>query len=63
VQTIQIKIDRQGNAEVKPQGFTGDTCLEALRPLEALIGSPDERERTAEAFESAQQSQDLQQGL
>lgn len=47
---IKVRIDSQGNATVKAEGFTGDQCLEATKPLEELIGSPDQRERTAESF-------------
>ena len=47
---IKIRIDQNGNAEVKPQGFTGDACIAALKPLEDLLGAPERRERTAEAY-------------
>lgn len=50
MQQIKIHIDKEGRPTIKAEGFSGNDCLAATKPLEDLIGDPVTRERTGNAY-------------
>ena len=52
IEEIEITIGADGKLQLHSFGFTGDTCIEATKDLEALLGNRlVSRERTAETWD------------
>ncbi len=55
MQEIEVAIDPDGNVSISVKGLKGDGCLALTRDFEAALGGEiTSRERTAEAYETAQ---------
>ncbi len=52
IEEIEITISADGKLRLHSFGFTGDTCLEATKDLEVLLGNKIiSRERTGETWD------------
>lgn len=58
--TITLVIDSDGNREISTEGFTGEDCLEAARPL--LGGQDGHIVLTGEYYEEAEERQHVPAG-
>ena len=55
LEQIEVIIETNGKIRLETSGFSGNSCLEATRELESLLGNMAvEREMTAEAYASPQ---------
>lgn len=57
---ITMVVDEDGNREISTDGFTGDDCLEAARPL--LGGQDGDIVLTDEYYESPQEHEHVSRG-
>jgi hypothetical protein len=61
---IDVFIEKDGRVRVEVRGVKGSSCLDLTKGLEAALGGQVlERELTAEAYETAQESLRNQQKL
>jgi hypothetical protein len=58
-QTIRYRIRPDGRVEETVEGLQGSACERLTERIEARLGSVQQRQPTAEAFESAVQTADL----
>lgn len=59
-QTITIEIDQQGNSTVTTTGFTGASCQQATKALEAALGTVISDDKTPEFYQGQTQSRPQQ---
>ena len=52
--TLRFKIHQDGRVEETVEGFTGDSCNEATKNLEDVLGKVTVRNKTSDAFISDQ---------
>ena len=52
LQELEIMIDAEGKVSIKVSGAKGDQCLELTRPLEEALGAVEQREYTADYYQS-----------
>ena len=63
MKTIEVIVDRQGQSVVKTSGFTGASCKEASRFIEAALGARVSETLTSEFHQTSNESsQEAQQG-
>lgn len=53
-QTIEVTVSPQGETRIETRGFTGATCREATRALEAALGLRQSEQLTSEFYAAAQ---------
>jgi hypothetical protein len=53
-QTIEVTVSPQGETRIETRGFTGATCREATRALEAALGLRQSEQLTSEFYATAQ---------
>ena len=53
MQELEIIVDETGKVSVKVTGAKGDQCLELTRPLEEALGTVEQREYTADYYQTA----------
>ena len=53
MKTIQIIIDPQGEIQLQTQGFSGQSCREASKPLEQALGLVRSDQPTAELYQQS----------
>ena len=61
MKTITILVSPDGKTRVETKGFTGDSCREASRLLEAALGRAAHEQLTAEFHQTTTQQQELRQ--
>ena len=54
MKTIEIIVDKQGCSRLETKGFTGTSCREASRLLEAALGTTANDTNTAEFYSAGQ---------
>lgn len=52
MKTIEILIDPEGQATLQTKGFTGSSCRQASKFLEAALGQAMRDERTADHYQA-----------
>lgn len=60
-QTIEVTVSPQGETTITTKGFTGGTCREATRSLEAALGIRQSEQMTSEYYAAAPTDQQLPQ--
>jgi hypothetical protein len=48
---LEIEIDKHGRVRVKTSGVKGKSCLEYIKLVQQIVGSPQSQELTAEFYE------------
>lgn len=48
--SCEIVIDKQGNVEMKAQGFKGKACEQFTKEIEDALGTVSNRKKTPEAY-------------
>ena len=52
--TVRFRIRPDGRVEERVEGVSGDACLQLTDRLEAALGTVEQRQPTAEAFNTPQ---------
>lgn len=56
-QTIEVTVSPKGETSIQTKGFTGESCREATRSLEAALGVRDREQLTGEFHATTQSEQ------
>lgn len=48
--SCEIVIDKQGNVEMKAQGFKGKACEQFTKEIEEALGTVSDRKKTPEGY-------------
>lgn len=56
-QTIEMTVSPRGETRIETRGFTGTTCREATRALEAALGLRQSEQLTSEFYTTAQSTE------